>query len=98
MVENNMALSFFGSWQLRALVRTCAFIAVVGTVLHGAARNGEFENEASSWNKIPGRLASMAGMAADDIQIAGLEQHDSAEVMSALGVKPGSSLVGFERK
>ena len=96
MVENNMALSFFGSWQLRALVRTCAFIAVIGTVLHGAARNGEFESEASSWNKIPGRLASMAGMAADDIQIAGLDQHDPAEIMSALGVKPGSSLVGFD--
>ena len=96
MVGKDTALNFFGSWQVRSLVRTCSFIAVVGTVLHGAARNGEFENEASSWNKIPGRLASIAGMAADDIQIAGLEQHDPAEIMLALGVKPGGSLVGFD--
>ena len=90
------ALGIFASWQLRSLAGTCAFFAVAATILHGASRNGDFENEASLWNKMPGRIASLAGMAADDIQIAGLEQHDPAEIISALGVTPGSSLVGFD--
>lgn len=96
MVSKSAILNLLGSWQLRGLIRVCAFMALTLTILHGATRNGEFSNELSPWSKMPGRLASLAGMAADDIQISGLEQHDSAEVMASLGVKPGNSLVGFD--
>ncbi len=92
----NSSFALLDSWQLRNAVRICAFFALAATILHGAARSGVFENDASFLNKMPGRLASFFGMAADDIQIAGLAQHDPAEIMEALHLKAGDSLVGFD--
>ncbi len=92
----NQTLRLLGSWQARAAARLFAIAAMAVTVLHAASRNGDFENEASLLNRMPGRLASLAGMAADDIQIAGLGQHDPAEILAALKIKPGNSLVGFD--
>lgn len=90
------SLAILGSWQLRNTVRIGAFLALAATILHGAWRGGAFENDASFLNRMPGRLASLFGMAADDIQIAGLAQHDPAEIMEALHLKAGGSLVGFD--
>ena len=90
------SLAILGSWQLRNTVRIFALFALTATILHGATRAGAFENDASFLNKMPGRLASLFGMAADDIQIAGLAQHDPAEIMEALHLKAGGSLVGFD--
>ena len=92
----NTSLVILGSWQVRNVARICAFFALATTILHGASRSGAFENDASFLNKMPGRLASLFGMAADDIQIAGLAQHDPAEIMEALHLKSGGSLVGFD--
>ena len=90
------SFAFLGSWQLRNTVRVGAFLVLAATILHGASRGGAFENDASFLNRMPGRLASLFGMAADDIQIAGLAQHDPAEIMEALRLKAGGSLVGFD--
>ena len=89
-------MAILGSWQIRNVARICAFLALVVTIFHGAMRGGAFENDASFLNRMPGRLASLVGMAADDIQIAGLAQHDPAEIMAALHLQSGGSLVGFD--
>ncbi len=89
-------LAILGSWQLRNITRVFASCTLAATILHGAARGGAFENDGSFLNKMPSRLASLFGMAADDIQIAGLAQHDPAEIMEALHLKAGGSLVGFD--
>ena len=89
-------LILFGSRKARALGRLFAVAAVGLTVLHGATRSGAFENEASAWSKLPGRLASIVGMAADHIQISGLAQHEPSEVLDALALRPGKSIVGFD--
>jgi len=84
------------SGTVRLAARLGAVMLVATTVLHGAARSSAFEDDRSPWSKLPGRLASSIGLAADDIQVAGLEQHDVSEVLQALDLKPGKSLIGFD--
>ncbi len=67
-----------------------------GIVLHGASRAGGFEEEQGPLAGLPGRLSSLVGLAADDIQISGLSQHSAAEVLANMHVKPGTSLLGFD--
>ena len=89
-------ISVLDSRMLRfaALNFSCAAVAI--TVLHGASRSGAFENEASEWSKLPGRLASIVGLAADHIQIGGLAQHDPEEILAALNLRPGKPIIGFD--
>ena len=89
-------INLFGSRKARGLGRVFAVGAIAATVLHGAARSGAFENDASAWSKLPGRLASILGLAADHIQISGLAQHEPSEVLDALALRPGESIVGFD--
>ena len=71
-------------------------IALTGIVIHGAYRAGSFEEEQGPLSGLPGRVSSLVGLAADDISITGLDQHDALEVLSILHVKPGTSLLGFD--
>jgi len=91
-----VALAIFGARRTRAAALILALVAVSATVLHGVSRSGGFQNEASAWSKLPGRLASVIGLAADHIQISGLVQHEPDEILAALALKPGKSIVGFD--
>ena len=91
-----VSLTILSSWQVRNASRLCALFALAATILHGASRSGAFDSDTSFLNQMPGRLASLVGMAGDDIQIAGLDQHDPAEIMAALHLKSGGSLIGFD--
>ncbi|MGH6855741.1 MAG: cell division protein FtsQ/DivIB [Aestuariivirga sp.] len=41
-------------------------------------------------------MAGLIGFATDDIRIQGLEHHEPENLLSAIGVMPGSSLIGFD--
>jgi cell division protein FtsQ len=62
----------------------------------GLVKGGYLDYEDSPWLKLPGRLAGMAGMAADDIRIHGLTHHEPDHLLSAIEVAPGASLIGFD--
>ena len=89
-------ISVFDSRLLRAAALAFSCTAVAITLVHGASRSGAFDNEASPWSKLPGRLASIVGLAADHIQISGLAQHDPEEILSALDLRPGKPIIGFD--
>jgi cell division protein FtsQ len=89
-------ISVFDSRLLRAAALSLSCTAVAVTLVHGASRSGAFDNEASPWSKLPGRLASIVGLAADHIQISGLAQHDPEEILAALDLRPGKPIIGFD--
>ena len=62
----------------------------------GLVKGGYLDYEDSPWLKLPGRLAGLAGMAADDIRIHGLTHHEPDALLSAIAVAPGGSLIGFD--
>ena len=82
--------------KARVLVRSAAVLFLGAALLHGVLRSEAWNYPASPWPKLPGRMASIVGMAADDIQISGLTHHDSQMLLTALNISPGISLVGFD--
>jgi len=90
------ALTSLDNGALRLSSLALALAVLTGIVLHGASRAGSFEEAQGPLAGLPGRAASLVGLAADDIQISGLAQHDVSEVLTALHVKPGASLLGFD--
>jgi cell division protein FtsQ len=77
-------------------MRGLSLLAIAVTLAHGAIRGGYLNEEGSPWFKISGKLSGIAGMAADDIRITGLNHQSPETVLKALGVRPGGSLIGFD--
>ena len=74
-----------------------AAVAFLGfAIVLGIVEGGHLNYPESPWQKLPGKLASFVGQAAEDIEITGVEQHDPRLVLDAIGVKPGGSLIGFD--
>ena len=65
-------------------------------IAHGLAAGGYLDYDGSPFLKLPGKLAGLAGMAADDIEIRGLIHQEPETVLAAAGVTPGGSLIGFD--
>jgi cell division protein FtsQ len=84
------------SRRLRSFARSSAVLFLAVTVMHGVLRGGHLDYENSPWLKIPGKLSSLVGLAADDIRISGLTHHDPQVLLTALNVTPGGSLVRFD--
>jgi cell division protein FtsQ len=84
------------SQRARFFARTGAILFLATTILHGAIRGGHFEDVNSPWRQMSGKLASLVGLAADDIKITGLTHHDPQMLLAELGITPGGSLVGFD--
>ena len=82
--------------RVRFLARSSACLFFAATLSHGLITGGYFDYPDSDWMKLPGKAASLFGFAADDIHITGLVHQDPESVLTALGVKPGGSLVGFD--
>jgi cell division protein FtsQ len=87
---------FFSARKIQAAARCLAFLAFGITVSHGLSRGGYFENPVSPWSKLSGAMAGVVGLAADNIQISGLSQHDPQQLLAALNIRPGSSMIGFD--
>ena len=78
------------------MVRSLAVLFLGATIVHGVVRGGQLDYEGSPWRQVPGKLASLIGLAAVDIRITGLTNHDPQMLLNTLGVVPGGSLVGFD--
>ena len=76
--------------------RTAAVLFLAAAVGHGLSIGGHFDYEGSPWRKLPGKLAGLVGLAAEDIRIQGLVHHDPETMLLAIGVSPGGSLIGFD--
>ena len=92
----NIILKGLDSGSLRFSSLLLALAVFSGIVIHGASRAGSFDDEHGPLAGLPGRISSLVGLAADDISISGLVQHDAFEVLRILRVKPGTSLLGFD--
>lgn len=82
--------------RVRFAARAGAVALLAATILHGILLGGYLDYEASPWWELPGRIAGLAGLAADDIKIEGLTNHAPEAVLAAINVKPGGSLIGFD--
>lgn len=81
-------------WRLAARSGAIGLFAM--TICAGLISGGQLDYAGSPWMKIPGQVASLAGLAADDISISGLQRHEPEQVLEAMGIKPGSALIGFD--
>jgi cell division protein FtsQ len=89
-------LDRLASFRFRFAMRASAVLflgAVIGT---GLLRGGHFEYDGSKWMLLPGKAASLVGLAAEDITITGLEHHEPEVLLAAIGIQPGASLIGFD--
>ncbi|CAN5153138.1 hypothetical protein BH10PSE7_BH10PSE7_40790 [soil metagenome] len=89
-------LDYGHRFRVRFLARTSACLFFAAAISHGLIAGGYLDYPDSPWLKLPGRAASLFGFAADDIHITGLVHQDPESVLSAIGVQPASSLVGFD--
>jgi cell division protein FtsQ len=85
-----------GAFRFRFAMRSCAVLMLGAVIGSGLLRGGYFEYEGSKWLMLPGKAAGLVGMAAEDITITGLEHHEPEQLLAAIGVQPGGSLIGFD--
>jgi cell division protein FtsQ len=81
---------------LRAVARCGALAVLAGAFMLGVADGGHLAYDGSPWPKLPGKLAGFIGLAAEDVRISGLIDHEPDAVLAAIGVSPGAPLVGFD--
>jgi cell division protein FtsQ len=84
------------SLRLRIAARASAVLFLGAVIATGLVEGGYLDYEGSPWLLLPGRAAGIAGMAAEDITITGLEHHQPENLLAAIGVSPGGSLIGFD--
>jgi cell division protein FtsQ len=84
------------SSRARGLARAAACFFIAAAIAHGLIIGGHLDYAGSPWAKLPGKAASLLGFAADDIRVTGLVHQEPEMVLSAIGVQPGASLIGFD--
>jgi cell division protein FtsQ len=82
----------------RIAARSCAVLLLGASLLRGIVMGGHLDYPGSPWPKLPGEVAGLFGLAAMDIEMAGLSHHDPQDVLRYLDVKPGGPLIGFDAK
>src|SRR4051812_39515475 len=83
------------SARARGLMRGAACLFIAAAISHGLIVGGHLDYAGSPWAKLPGKAAGLLGFAADDIRVTGLVHQEPEMVLSAIGVQPGASLIGF---
>ncbi len=89
-------LDYGHTFGARFMVRASAVLFLGATIVHSVVLGGHLDYPESPWLKLPGKLSSFVGFAADDIRIKGLVHQEPETVLAALGLRPGGSLVGFD--
>jgi cell division protein FtsQ len=82
--------------RVRFAARASAVLFLGLTIAHAILLGGYLDYEGSPWAKLSGKLAGVVGLAAEDIKIQGLVHQEPETVLSAIGVAPGGSLIGFD--
>lgn len=82
--------------RVRVAMRASALAFLAAVVTTGLVQGGYFNYEGSPWMLLPGKAAGVVGMAAQEISITGLEHHEPEMLLTAIGVQPGGSLIGFD--
>lgn len=82
--------------QVRLAARVSALFILSGVIMTGIVNGGYLDYDGSPWMLLPGKAAAVVGMAAQEITITGLEHHEPETLLSAIGVEPGGSLIGFD--
>ena len=82
------------SYRVAARMSAVGFLAA--SLWYGLAAGGHLDYEGSPWHKIPGKISSLFGYAAGDVRITGLVHHDPEQVLAAINVQLGDSLLGFD--
>ena len=82
--------------RVRMASRAAALLFLGSVIIMGLVQGGYLNYEGSKWLMLPGNAAGLVGMAAEDITITGLSHHDPETLLSAIGVNPGGSLIGFD--
>ncbi len=80
----------------RFLARFAAVAFLFAAIARGVVLGGYLDYDGSPFARLPGKLAGIAGMAAEDIRIEGLVHQEAEAVLKAIGVSPGASLIGFD--
>jgi cell division protein FtsQ len=84
--------------KYRIAARSFAVLFLGAAIVRGVVLGGHLNYPGSPWLKMPGQIAGWFGLAATDIELAGLHQHEPWEVLEHIGVRPGGPLIGFDAK
>jgi len=84
------------AFRVRFAARAGALLLLGSVIATGLVNGGYLDYEGSPWMLLPGKAAAVVGMAAQEITITGLEHHEPETLLSAVGVEPGGSLIGFD--
>ncbi len=84
------------SLGIRSLVRGSAVAMLLCTVGYGLIQGGHVDSPNGAPFRLDDWIAGRAGFAAEDIEIRGLTFHKPEQVLQAIGIKPGDSLIGFD--
>ena len=90
------ALAIEPSLRTRALARGAAVLFLGAALLTGTVSGGYLTQPDSPFFDFQSQFANRVGFAADDIRITGLVHHEPQQVLQAIGIKPGGSLIGFD--
>lgn len=82
--------------RVRIAARASALLFLGVVIVTGLVQGDYLEYEGSKWHMLPGKAAGVVGMAAEEITINGLSHHEPELLLSAIGVVPGGSLIGFD--
>jgi len=87
---------FADRFGVRLAVRASA-VAFLGLALfHSLDRGGHFDDPASPFYNLEGRMAAVIGQSAERIEVRGLSHHKARNVLAAIGIKAGGSMLGFD--
>lgn len=84
--------------KYRIAARSFAVLFLCSAIVRGVVLGGHLDYPGSPWLKMPGQIAGLFGLAASDIELAGLSNHEPREVLDQIGVRPGGPLIGFDAK
>jgi cell division protein FtsQ len=81
--------------KVGVVTRLCAIGFLTVAMLHALSIGGHFGTQGSPLKALADNTARYAGFSAEDITISGLKEARPEQVLSAIGVEKGDSLIGF---